>query len=64
KGRPRYRFTNDALQILKQFFEQNPYPDLAAKQELANQIHCDAYVIDKWFRNRRTRLPPGEKQRV
>ncbi|KFO31016.1 hypothetical protein H920_07596 [Fukomys damarensis] len=64
KGRQRHRLKNDDIQILKQFFQQNPYPDLTVKQELASEIHCDVYVIDKWFRNRRTRLPPEEKQRV
>lgn len=46
KGRSRQKFTHDNLQILKQFFEQNPYPDLTDKKELANEIHGDTYVID------------------
>ncbi|EHB16432.1 hypothetical protein GW7_13738, partial [Heterocephalus glaber] len=59
-----HRFTNDDLQILKQFFEQNTYPAFTDKNELANRIHCSVYAIENWFQNRRARLPPRERQRI
>ncbi|EHB00155.1 hypothetical protein GW7_08076, partial [Heterocephalus glaber] len=64
KTRPPHRFTEDELQILKQAFEENPYPTFTAKEELAKQLHCHFYVIQNWFQDRRYRLPPREKKRL
>ncbi|EHB11917.1 Double homeobox protein A, partial [Heterocephalus glaber] len=64
KARPPHRFTKDELQILKQAFEENPYPTFTTKQELAKQLHCHLYVIQNWFQDRRYRLPPREKKRL
>lgn len=64
KTRPRHRFKKDDLEILKQSFEQNPYPSFTTKEELANQLHCQLYVIDNWYQDRRYRLPLREKKRI
>ncbi|KAM6182291.1 cytoplasmic polyadenylated homeobox-like protein [Erethizon dorsatum] len=64
KTRPPHRFTKDELQILKQSFEENPYPTSTAREELANKLRCHFYVIDNWFQDKRCRLPPAEKKRI
>lgn len=46
KGRPRHKFTKDELHILNLAFEENPYPDFTTRKELAEQLHCQVYVID------------------
>ncbi|XP_010616089.1 cytoplasmic polyadenylated homeobox-like [Fukomys damarensis] len=64
KTRPPHRFTQEELKILKQSFEQNPYPSFTTKRELAKQLRCDLCVIQNWFQDRRYRLPPREKKRL
>ncbi|XP_017523912.1 cytoplasmic polyadenylated homeobox-like protein [Manis javanica] len=61
KGRPRHKFTKDELHILNLAFEENPYPDFTTRKELAEQLHCQVYVIDNWYQNKRARLPPRER---
>uniref|UniRef100_A0A8D2ANT2 Homeobox domain-containing protein n=1 Tax=Sciurus vulgaris TaxID=55149 RepID=A0A8D2ANT2_SCIVU len=64
KRKPRHRFTKHDLEILNQSFEQNPYPEFATREELANQMHCYISVINNFFQNKRARLRPREKQKI
>ncbi|MBZ3879308.1 Rap guanine nucleotide exchange factor 2 [Sciurus carolinensis] len=64
KGKPWHSFTKHDLEILNQSFEQNPYPEFATREELANQMHCCISVINNFFQNKRARLRPREKQKM
>ncbi|XP_013372192.1 PREDICTED: uncharacterized protein LOC106149084 [Chinchilla lanigera] len=64
KRRPPHKFTQNELEILKRSFEENPYPTLTTKRELANELHCRLYVINNWFKSKRYKLPPAEKKRI
>ncbi|XP_023574905.1 uncharacterized protein LOC111817645 [Octodon degus] len=64
KTKPPHKFTKAELQILKQAFEENPYPTSSTKKELASELHCKIGVIHNWFQGKRCRLPPEEKERI
>ncbi|KAL6080994.1 hypothetical protein STEG23_029099 [Scotinomys teguina] len=54
--KPRHKFTKENLKVLRQLFEENPYPDYKTKDNLAQEFRCQVYVIENWFQNKRSRL--------
>ena len=45
----RARFTEEQLSILKNFYNQNPYPNLTERESLSNQIGSKEKTVKYWF---------------
>ena len=43
----------DALETL---YAANPFPDMAARLALANEVNIDARQVQIWFQNKRQRV--------
>ncbi|XP_026471682.1 paired box protein Pax-6-like [Ctenocephalides felis] len=61
----RYRtsYTNEQIEILQNEFERNHYPDLLARERLADKIILPEARIQVWFSNRRAKWRREEKRR-
>ncbi|XP_052588297.1 cytoplasmic polyadenylated homeobox-like protein 2 [Peromyscus californicus insignis] len=59
--KPRHKFTEVQLKILRKLFENSNYPDFETKNKLAQCFRCQVYVIENWFQNKRSRLLPKLK---
>ncbi|XP_054444108.1 double homeobox protein A [Pteronotus mesoamericanus] len=53
--RERIRFTDDQLKILIKTFNETPYPDYTARENLALEMGIEESRIQVWFQNRRAR---------
>ncbi|XP_059129107.1 cytoplasmic polyadenylated homeobox-like protein [Peromyscus eremicus] len=59
--KPRHKFTEVQLKILRKVFENRNYPHVETKDKLAQCFRCQVYVIENWFQNKRSRLRPKLK---
>ena len=53
KRRERTSYTKAQLDILQERFEQQQYPDIVMREEIATEINVSESKIQVWFKNRR-----------
>lgn len=53
----RTRFSHDTLTGLVEAFQRNPFPDAAAREQLATELGMPIKSIHIWFQNQRQRSP-------
>ena len=51
--RGKTKFTEEQLSILKDFYSQNPYPNLEQRKSLSDRINCLEKRVNIWFQNTR-----------
>lgn len=52
----RNKFTDKQHDLLTEFFEENQYPNLAAREKIARQTRLDSEQVRIWFQNKRARV--------
>ena len=57
-----YKFTQDQISILKDFYDKNPNPDRHDREIVANQIGAKKKKINQWFQNTRQKLGVSDDQ--
>ncbi|CAH8833420.1 unnamed protein product [Trichobilharzia szidati] len=62
--RLRTTFTTYQLHTLETAFLLNQYPDVAARDQLANQLNLSDGRVQVWFQNRRAKYRKHEKSRT
>ncbi|CAJ0557849.1 unnamed protein product, partial [Mesorhabditis spiculigera] len=50
-----YSFKENSRKFLRQFYKQNPYPNLEQKREISRATELELVQISNWFKNRRQR---------
>ncbi|UJR22316.1 hypothetical protein I4U23_025378 [Adineta vaga] len=55
----RYLFTDNQRRILKQIFENEPYPSQARLEQLVDELSLPMNKISNWFHNARMRTKPN-----
>ena len=61
KKQHRKRYSKAHLNILNQFFANNPFPSLSERETLALQLNTTVRRIQIWFQNRRSLLKKKNK---
>ena len=52
----RSKFTDEQHDLLTEFFEENQYPNLAAREKIARKTRLDSEQVRIWFQNKRARV--------
>ena len=52
----RSKFTDEQHDLLTEFFDENQYPNLAAREKIARQTRLDSEQVRIWFQNKRARV--------
>ena len=55
KREARVSFTTELISILETHYEVNPFPKLALREEIGDELGLTAKKVEVWFKNRRAK---------